>query len=485
MVTSNKNKAARLFIDVLIILLGIGGLYQTYIKAGLPFKLTSEESILIIEQIPESDTVLSAGDAVNAIDGLEYSSWEEVEVYLDGKNINEYVTVNASKTGIEHSNQVRLVNYYSVAELIVTAIVGFLFIGMAVFLRLKAPGNKSASIFYWAGAGLGIVILASAGNYIALPLGYGYINRIVWLFAYNVIPILFIQFVCSFIIKPFPYFKPIIVLLYSLALISAGTLSYFFLDYSVGNNFTSLKNYVYFFDSYFRLFLIICVLAAISLNIYALRITISIEERKKIRWLLLGFFGGPLIYILLWTIPLYVYGGSPIPEVLSYLVLVAIPITFTIAIVRYHLMDINVILRRSAVYSIILVGIILIYVGLSAIATLFIPEDNPAIVSIVTALLVAVLLQPVKTRIQKFVDKRFFRLEYNYREEQKSFLEDIKNYNDIVTLAEKIVTKADALIPVSKIGFFILYPDADTERKNLNSEDNLTKPGRRLSILAH
>jgi signal transduction histidine kinase len=59
-------------------------------------------------------------------------------------------------------------------------------------------------------------------------------------------------------------------------------------------------------------------------------------------------------------------------------------------------------------------------------------------------------------------------LEYNYREEQKRFLEDIKNTNNIDSLANKIVTQADELIPVEKIGFFLLH-----------------KESRRISVLAH
>ena len=96
MVEAIKNKSVRLLTTLLIILLGFGGLYQTYLKAGLPFKLTSVESILIIELVPESEKELTKGDAVTAIDGFKFSSWEEVELYLDGKIFGDYATVNYS-----------------------------------------------------------------------------------------------------------------------------------------------------------------------------------------------------------------------------------------------------------------------------------------------------------------------------------------------------------------------------------------------------
>ena len=54
------------------------------------------------------------------------------------------------------------------------------------------------------------------------------------------------------------------------------------------------------------------------------------------------------------------------------------------------------------------------------------------------------------------MDKKFFRVEYDYREEQKRFLDDIKNIYYIQTLAGLIVKRVDNLIPVEKIGFFEL-----------------------------
>ena len=119
-------------------------------------------------------------------------------------------------------------------------------------------------------------------------------------------------------------------------------------------------------------------------------------------------------------------------------------------------MDINLIIRRSVVYSVILGMIIITYVAISFIITLFVKDINPALPSVLTALAVVALLQPVKNGIQKFVDKKFFRIEYDYREEQKRFLDDIKNIFDIQTLAELIVKRIDNLVPVEKIGFFEL-----------------------------
>lgn len=443
-----------LIADILILLICAGGLYLISVKAGLPFNTSIEKSTLIVSENPAMLPDIIPGDRIISIDNQSFEKWEEAELYLDGKSIGNNVYLELNRNGITNLISVQLTNYYSLFDLIIICIVGITFFGMGVFVRLKAPENSSAQLFHWASVGLGMVIVMTAGFYNIQPFGYGHFNRIIWLFAYSVTPVLFIHFTASFSKKKVKGIKYILWYFYISAVINTIVLSYLFLDATLGNNFQSLKYYVSFFDSFFRLFLITCIIIAISVCIYAYRSTGEIEERKRLQWLLLGFFIGPFSFVIFWVIPIFLTGYSLIPEALVLIFLTAIPITFSIAIVKYHLMNINLIIRRSVVYTIILGIIILTYVGISSLITLFISDTNPAFPSVITAFAVVALLQPVKNGIQKFVDKKFFRVEYNFREEQNRFLEDIKKNYDIQSLAELIVKRVDSLIPVEKIGFF-------------------------------
>ncbi|MCU0415255.1 MAG: ATP-binding protein [Ignavibacteriaceae bacterium] len=354
------------------------------------------------------------------------------------------------------SEIVQLKKYYSLFDLIIISLVGLIFFVMGVLVRVRASENYSAHIFHWASLGLGMVIVMTAGLYNIQPFGYGHFNRIIWLFAYSVTPVLFIHFTATFSKKKVKSIKYILWLFYISAIASAFILTYFFLDSTVSESESSLRFYVAFFDSFFRIFLILCIVLAISICIYAYRSANEIEERKRLQWLLLGFFIGPFSFVIFWVIPIYLIGHTLIPESLILIFLTAIPLTFSIAIIKYHLMDINLIVRRSVVYTIILAAIIITYVGISSTITLFVSDINPAFPSVLTALAVVALLQPVKAGIQKFVDRKFFRVEYDYREEQKRFLDDIKNIYYIQSLAELMVKRVDNLIPVEKIGFFEL-----------------------------
>ena len=450
------NAVSLLIADILILFTCIGGLYLITLKADLPFKTSIINSKLIVSEKPESDENIKAGDEIVSIDNLHFGKWEELELYLDGKNIGDAVEIELNTNGGVKSLKVLLKNYYELFDLIIISLVSLVFFVMGVIVRLKAQENFSAQLFHWASVGLGMVIVMTAGYYNNQPFGHGHLNRIIWLFAYSITPVLFIHFTSSFSKKKVKGIKYILWYFYVSAIINTIILTYLFLDTTLSGNIDSIKNYVVFFDSFFRLFIITSIIIAISICIYAYRSTSEIEERKRLQWLLLGFFIGPFSFVILWVIPIFLTQYSLIPESLVLIFLTAIPITFSIAIIKYHLMNINLIVRRSVVYTIILGIIIITYVVISSLITLFVSDINPAFPSVLTALAVVALLQPVKNGIQKFVDKKFFRIEYDYREEQKRFLDDIKNIFDIQTLAELIVERVDKLIPVEKIGYFEL-----------------------------
>jgi two-component system, OmpR family, phosphate regulon sensor histidine kinase PhoR len=442
--------------DLLILLICVGGLYLITLKAGLPFKTSIDNSSLIISKNPQKIRDINSGDEILSVDNHAFTKWEELELYLDGKKIGANVYLELKRNGSNTLASIQLTNYSTLFDLIIISLVGLTFLVMGVFVRFKAPENYSAHIFHWASVGLGMVIVMTAGYYNNQPFGYGHFNRIIWLFAYSITPVLFIHFTASFSEKKVKGIKYILWFFYISALITAIILSYLFLDATLEKSLSSLRNYVAFFDSFFRLFVITSIIIAISICIYVYRSANEIEERKRLQWLLLGFFIGPFSFVIFWVIPIFLTGYSLIPESLLLIFLTAIPITFSIAIIKYRLMDINLIIRRSVVYSIILAAIIIIYAVISSIITLFVSDINPAFPSVLTALAVVALLQPVKNGVQKFVDKKFFRVEYDYREEQKRFLNDIKNIFDIHILAELIVKRVDNLIPVEKIGFFEL-----------------------------
>lgn len=449
-------KSALLLIEIIIIIVCIGGFYLNVLKPNLPFEVNFIDSHLIITNVEKYLADIKDGSILLSVDTHQFNDWEELELYLDGKRIGETVNIKFETDKQIKSASVQLTNYYSLFTLIIIAVVGLIYVSIAMFVRIRSPENYSARLFHRASISLGVVIVSTAGTYNLEFYGYGYLNRIIWLFIYSLTPVLFIHFTSSFAKKKVKGIKYILWYFYLSALVNSIILSYLFLEATLGGDFDYVRYYVLFFDSFFRLFLITCIIIAISVCIYAYRSTREIDERKRLQWLLLGYFIGPFSFVIFWVIPIFFLERSLLPESVILIFLTAIPITFSIAIVKYHLMDVNLIIRRSFVYTVVLFAIIITYVLLTSVITFFVDNLNPAVPTVLTAIATVVLLQPAKNLVQIFVDKKFFRVEYDYRKEQKRFFEEMKNIYDVNSLAELIIKNTDQLIPVNKIGFFNL-----------------------------
>lgn len=449
-------KSALLLIEIIIIIVCIGGFYLNVLKPNLPFEVNFIDSHLIITNVEKYLADIKDGSILLSVDTHQFNDWEELELYLDGKRIGETVNIKFETDKQIKFASVQLTNYYSLFTLIIIAVVGLIYVSIAMFVRIRSPENYSARLFHRASISLGVVIVSTAGTYNLEFYGYGYLNRIIWLFIYSLTPVLFIHFTSSFAKKKVKGIKYILWYFYLSALVNSIILSYLFLEATLGGDFDYVRYYVLFFDSFFRLFLITCIIIAISVCIYAYRSTREIDERKRLQWLLLGYFIGPFSFVIFWVIPIFFLERSLLPESVILIFLTAIPITFSIAIVKYHLMDVNLIIRRSFVYTVVLFAIIITYVLLTSVITFFVDNLNPAVPTVLTAIATVVLLQPAKNLVQKFVDKKFFRVEYDYRKEQQRFFEEMKNIYDVNSLAELIIKNTDQLIPVNKIGFFNL-----------------------------
>ncbi|MBE0538746.1 MAG: hypothetical protein IH620_03465, partial [Ignavibacterium sp.] len=208
-----NNKYALLALDSAIILFCLFGLYLNYIKATLPFSINTLEDNLIITSLTQDEIDLSVGDTLLLIDDLNFSNWEEAELYLDGKNIGDKVQLTVRSNEILNKVEVSLINHYSIFDLSIIGLVGLFFIVFAILVRIKAPENNSAKIFHLASLGLGMVIMMTAGNYTVSPFGFGYLNRILWLIAYSFTPVLFIHFTLSFVEAKDKKLRSIIIIL--------------------------------------------------------------------------------------------------------------------------------------------------------------------------------------------------------------------------------------------------------------------------------
>ncbi len=126
--------------------------------------------------------------------------------------------------------------------------------------------------------------------------------------------------------------------------------------------------------------------------------------------------------------------------------LLLIPISIAIAILRSRLYDIDVIINRTLVYGSLTAILALIYVGgvvgVQAIVNAFAQrqssEPSPALI-VVTTLLIAALFQPLRRRLQRVIDRRFYRRKYNVEQTLASFSATLRQEVNLSDLSEHLL----------------------------------------------
>ncbi|CAN5314024.1 hypothetical protein BH10ACT7_BH10ACT7_14090 [soil metagenome] len=122
--------------------------------------------------------------------------------------------------------------------------------------------------------------------------------------------------------------------------------------------------------------------------------------RRQLLWLILAVVAMLAINAQRWFT-----GNGPVLLLLTF---VLIPIAIAIAIVRYRLLDIRVVLSRTLLYGALIAIIIALYAGLVAGVSLLVPPDADRIVAIGAALVVAFAFAPLRVLLQRLVGRAFY-----------------------------------------------------------------------------
>jgi signal transduction histidine kinase len=153
------------------------------------------------------------------------------------------------------------------------------------------------------------------------------------------------------------------------------------------------------------------------------------REREQTKWLLWGFTIGVTPYVFLRTLPKLAGLESTIPPELDRIFELAIPIAFTFAVVRYRFLDIDIIIRRSLIYG-ILAGVLAgIYLLVGVVAAQRIAERIPRYAGLIQILAVAlpvILYTPTRRWIGTWVDRTFFKIQYDYAQALLAFQDQVR-----------------------------------------------------------
>jgi hypothetical protein len=190
-------------------------------------------------------------------------------------------------------------------------------------------------------------------------------------------------------------------------------------------------------------------------------------ERQQTKWAMLGFTG-LIISFPMWAlffgdiveIPpgevrlLAVLGGWLLIVVL----LAGLPITLAIAILRYRLWNIDFIIRRTLIYGVLTILLLVVYftvvILLQNILVAVGGQQSPLII-VLSTLLIAALFNPLRLRIQNFIDRRFYRRKYDAEKALTGFALTVREEVDLEGLSRALLDVVDETIQPESLSLWL------------------------------
>ena len=212
---------------------------------------------------------------------------------------------------------------------------------------------------------------------------------------------------------------------------------------------------------------LVALLLALVSMIMRFRRSIGVE-RQQLKWIVytgaLAAGGFALTLFLSGLFANFVF-------VIAFLAFIGIPVAAGVAILRYRLYEIDLIINRTLVYAsltAILVGVY--FGGVTATQALFRTltgqEKSPQLVVVASTLVIAALFNPLRRRVQSFIDRRFYRSKYDARMTLEAFSAKLRDETDLEALNSELVGVVRETMQPAHVSFW-LRPDTSSAKDDL------------------
>jgi hypothetical protein len=212
---------------------------------------------------------------------------------------------------------------------------------------------------------------------------------------------------------------------------------------------------------------------SLATQLYRYRRVASPIQRQQIKWLIYGF--APILILPICiglVVALFPAINSPVSllavavEPLFRFYYLPIPFCIGIALLRYRLWDIDVLINRTLVYGLLtaillLTYLLLVFAGQRLLSSLL--GQSNGVVLVGSTLIVAALFQPLRLRIQRIIDRRFYRSKYDAAKIVAAFSSTLRQEVDLDQLTAQLLAVVEETMQPSHISLWLRKPD--DERK--------------------
>jgi two-component system, NtrC family, sensor kinase len=431
------------------------------VEDGVLWRATADGVVVseIARGTPAAASGLKQGDLLLAIDDQPVQHVDEVVEALhraDGDATLRYTVLRLGTREVLDMRVAPIPNGPSGLYFVLAAVGIFtLLVGGAV--RLRRPRDPATLHFFWlAVAFFGVFTFSFSGR----------LDRLDWVFFWAdeisilVLPPMFLHFTLVFPDRPRRWtggaagsvlaaalYVPAVLLgIVRIVAVARGDVN--------GTYFAQVTDAL---DRFEFFYLAICLIGGLIGLTRAVARVRTITSRRQLRWIVWGTAFGAGPFALGYALP-YAIGVMPsLPMELSAIPLSLIPLAYASAIVRYRLMDIEVIIKRTLVYAAALSAIVAMYAILLLLVerTFVRGADNPWVLAMLATLVAVLLAPPVKDFVQNMLDRAFYRDRYDYRRALVGFARDLNSDLDLHRLAERLVSRVVETLLVDRMALMV------------------------------
>ena len=244
-----------------------------------------------------------------------------------------------------------------------------------------------------------------------------------------------------------------------------------------------LSNSLYSQSSWSNLVFFALLLCIVGAQVYRYRRVSTSRERQQTRWVVFGFSIGIVGFVLSIVlanvflssalqqsrVPSTLVGGT-----ILYGFILLIPISIATAILRSRLYDIDVVINKALVYGLLTTLLVAVYagliIGLESLVGLFSRQSAQPLVIVISTLAIAALFQPLRSRIQRIIDRRFYRSRYDVARTLAAFSATLRNEVDLAELSERLIAVVQETMQPASVSLWLHQPERP-ERTQMAKEE--------------
>jgi sigma-B regulation protein RsbU (phosphoserine phosphatase) len=329
---------------------------------------------------------------------------------------------------------------------IINIILAAIYMGIGFLIYLRSNNERPARLFFLLCLTFGVYFVTNLNR--SSYFWGDIISQNGGALARFMLPAYFLQFFLSFpekklILTRHPFLSPLVYLLPVMFYVQ------FTLDQFFGSTGASIRaTHWVVLGLYFLLGLI-----ALLHGYFSYRDPI---QKERVRLLTLGTLAGVLPF-LVFKVGLEELGARSELTHLGVIPLLAIPISFGYCIARYRVMQVDFLFRRSLIYTLVTGSVLLLYLSLVvALGAMILQLSGPTsqLVSVGATLAVAAGLWPVRNRVQRYVDRRFFRARDNLAAILEDFSKEIPKLIHSDTLLQNVGGRLCEILDLYVLGVY-------------------------------